>query len=164
MAQRAAAVAAALAAALEDSAFGVLMRESAWLYPGVNLLHLLGLVLLLGAMLFLDLRLLGVARWLPLAPLYRWLSGFAAAGLLIQLVSGFALFAADAGPLAANPLLRLKLALVLLGAGNALLFRLWQAPRLRRDAALPATLRLQAVLSLGLWLAVMAAGRLLAYW
>lgn len=151
MAQRAAAVAAALAAALEDSAFGVLMRESAWLYPGVNLLHLLGLVLLLGAMLFLDLRLLGVARWLPLAPLYRWLSGFA-------------LFAADAGPLAANPLLRLKLALVLLGAGNALLFRLWQAPRLRRDAALPATLRLQAVLSLGLWLAVMAAGRLLAYW
>ena len=151
------------AALLEASPFGALMRESAWLYPTVNLLHLLGLVLLLGAMLFLDLRLLGAARRLPLAPLYAWLSGFAAAGLLIQLVSGVALFAADATPLLANPLLRLKLLLVQLGIGNALLFRWRFATRLTSGDKMPPTARLQAGLSLGVWLAVMAAGRLLAY-
>ncbi|HTN31313.1 MAG TPA: hypothetical protein VL178_10825 [Pseudomonas sp.] len=152
-----------LAAALEASAFGTLMRESAWLYPTVNLLHLLGLVLLLGAMLFLDLRLLGAARRLPLQPLYRWLIGFALAGLLIQLFSGFALFAADASPLLANPLLRLKILLVLLGIGNALLFRALHSSAIAGGTAVPPFARLQAGLSLGLWLSVMAAGRLLAY-
>jgi hypothetical protein len=58
--------AAQFAAALEGSALGVMMRESDWLYPVANLMHLLGLVLLLGAMLFLDLRLLGLARHVPL--------------------------------------------------------------------------------------------------
>ena len=151
------------AAALEASALGILVRESAWLYPALNLLHLLGLVLLLGAMLFLDLRLLGAARRLPLVPLYTWLTGFAVAGLLIQLLSGFALFAADAVPLLANPLLRLKLLLVLLGMGNALLFRWHFATRLTDRGDVPLTARLQAGLSLCLWLSVMSAGRLLAY-
>lgn len=155
--------AAPLAGALEDSAFGVLMRESARLYPLANLLHLLGLVLLLGAMLILDLRLLGVARALPLAPLYRWLSGLAAAGLLLQLGSGFALFAADATPLLDSSLMRLKLVLVLAGIGNALLFRHRQAPRLARREFPSTSARIQAGLSLCIWLTVMAAGRLLAY-
>lgn len=148
--------------ALEASSLGVLMRESPWLYPVVNLVHLAGLVLLLGALLFLDLRLLGAARRLPLVPLYDWLTGFALAGLLIQLLSGLALFAADATPLLANPLLRLKLLLILLGIVNALLFRLCFATHLRGNR-LPPPARLQAGLSLGLWISVMCAGRLLAY-
>lgn len=152
-----------VAAALEASAFGTLMRESAWLYPTVNLLHLLGLVLLLGAMLFVDLRLLGVARRLPLLPLYTWLTGFALVGLLIQLFSGFALFAADATPLLTNPLLRLKMLLLLFGIGNALLFRALHSSALIDGRTVPPLARWQAGLSLGLWLSVMSAGRLLAY-
>lgn len=151
------------AASLEASAFGALMRESAWLYPAANLAHLLGLVLLLGAMLVLDLRLLGLARQLPLLPLYRWLSGIALAGLLLQLASGFALFAADAAPLLEHPVLRVKVALILLGIGNALLFRWHQAPRLANGQPVPPLARLQAGVSLCAWLAAMAAGRLIAY-
>lgn len=152
------------AAAFEGSAFGVLMRESDWLYPVANLLHLLGLVLLLGAMLFLDLRLLGLARRVPLGLLAPWLTGFAVAGLLTQLASGLALFAADATALIGNRLLQIKLLLVLIGIGNAGLFR-WRFSRaLPGWHVVPLSARVQAGLSLCTWLAVMAAGRLLAYY
>ena len=156
--------AAQFAAALEGSALGVMMRESDWLYPVANLMHLLGLVLLLGAMLFLDLRLLGLARHVPLGPLASWLTGFAVIGLLIQLASGLALFAADATALIGNQLLQTKLILVLLGIGNAGLFR-WRFSRvLPHWQIAPLSARVQAGLSLCLWLMVMVAGRLLAYY
>ncbi|WP_251837472.1 DUF6644 family protein [Serpens gallinarum] len=155
--------AAQLAAALEGTALGVMMRESDWLYPVVNLLHLLGLVLLLGAMLFLDLRLLGLAPRVPLGLLAPWLTGFAVSGLLIQLASGLALFAADAMALIGNRLLQIKLLLVLFGIGNAGLFR-WRFSRvLPKWEIVPLPARMQAGLSLCAWLSVMAAGRLLAY-
>ena len=53
---------AAWAGALEASVLGEWMRGSSWAYPVVNLVHLLGLVLLVGPMLLLDLRLLGAGR------------------------------------------------------------------------------------------------------
>ncbi|MGV6475499.1 hypothetical protein [Azotobacter vinelandii] len=152
------------AARLEQSPLGELMRGSAWLYPGVNLLHLLGLVLLLGAMTLLDLRLLGLARGLPLPPLSRYLTGLAVGGLLLQAVSGFCLFAADATALLGNGLMRIKLLLILAGLGNAWLFRRRHGGALASwDERAPLSGRLQAAASLSIWLAVMAAGRLLAY-
>lgn len=141
------------------------MRGSTWLYPGINLLHLIGLVLLLGAMALLDLRLLGMARRLPLPLVSRYLTGFAIAGLLLQVFSGFCLLAADATALLGNRLMRVKLLLILLGLGNALLFRWRYAGDTLAswDNQAPAFGRLQAAASLSIWLAVMAAGRLLAY-
>src|SRR5690606_37234006 len=85
-------------------------------------------------------------------PLYRWLSGLAAAGLLLQLGSGFALFAADATPLLDSSPMRLKLALVMAGIGNALLFRHRQAPRLASREFPSTSARIQAGLSLCIWL------------
>lgn len=102
----------AWAAWLEATALGEQMRSSALLYPAVNLLHLLGLVLLLGPMLLLDARLLGAGRSFPLAAVSRTLTPLAVAGLLLLLGSGVCLFAADAGPLAVDRLLQLKLLLI----------------------------------------------------
>ena len=109
----------AWAAWLEATALGEQMRSSALLYPALNLLHLLGLVLLLGPMLLLDARLLGAGRSFPLAAVSRTLTPLAVAGLLLLLGSGVCLFAADAGPLAVDRLLQLKLLLIALGIGNA---------------------------------------------
>jgi hypothetical protein len=152
------------AAWFEHSPLGEWMRASGNAYPIVNLVHLAGLILLLGPMLVLDLRLLGVARKLPLPEVSALLTPLAAGGLALLLVSGVLLFAADAGPLLDNPLFPIKLACISLGIANALSFRaLWSGRLGTWDAMPPLLGRLQAAASLGLWVLAGTFGRLLAY-
>ena len=130
----------------------------------VNLVHLLGLVLLVGPMLLLDLRLMGAGRQFPLPAVSGMLTAWAISGLLLLLPSGALLFAADAGPLLDNPLLQIKLLLITLGIANALLFRLLWADRLDEwDLVRPRLGQLQAALSAICWLATGTLGRLIAY-
>ena len=155
---------AALAASLEASAVGHWMRGSDWAYPVVNLLHLLGLVLLVGSMMLLDLRLLGARRLFPLAEVSATLTPFAVAGLLVLLPTGVLLFSADAGPLLDNRLMQAKLLLIVLGSVNALLFRqLWNHRLADWDWQPPTAGRLQALGSLLCWVLVASLGRLIAY-
>jgi len=152
------------AVALEASAVGDWMRSSGWAYPVVNLVHLLGLVLLIGPMLLLDLRLLGAGRLFTLSEVSAALTPWAVAGLLLLLPSGALLFAADAGPLLGNRLLQFKLLLVAFGIANALLFRrLWSRRLHDWDWRPPLSGRLQAALSALCWLATATLGRLIAY-
>ncbi len=151
-------------AILESSALAEWMRGPGMAYAAVNLVHLLGLTLLLGSMLLLDLRLLGLGRRLSLPEVSRLLTPVALIGLLLQAGSGFALLAADAGPLFLNTAFRLKLTLIAAALVNAVLFRwLWSGALADWDRAAPMAGRLQAALSMLLWLGVAAAGRLIAY-
>ncbi|MCL1634192.1 hypothetical protein M2650_06045 [Luteimonas sp. SX5] len=151
-------------AALEASAFAAWMRGAGSAYAVANLVHLLGLTLLLGSMLMLDLRLLGLGRRLPLPEVSRLLTPFAGVGLALQAGSGFALFAADAVPLSGNGAFRIKLAAIALALANAVLFRIrWSDSLVSWDVSPPLAGRIQAALSLALWLSVAAAGRLIAY-
>ena len=147
-----------LVQALEASALGEAMRSS-W-YPYVNVAHLLGLVLLVGGIGVLDLRIAGLGRGIPIAPLSRLLTPFAVAGLVILVMSGFLLFAADAGPLFESNVFRLKLVLAGVALLNALVFRRAFGD-LAREPTAPA--RVLAVVSIGLWLTVGCLGRLIAY-
>ncbi len=152
------------AAALEASALGQWMRGDAWAYPVVNVLHLLGLTLLVGPIVLLDLRLLGAGRVFPLAAASRTLTAFSVAGLLVLLPTGFALFAADAGPLLDNPAMRLKLIAIALAITNAIAFRwLWSDRFAQWDRTPPTFGRMQALMSIALWLTIPVAGRMIAY-
>ena len=152
------------AAWLEHSPVGAWMRTSEFAYPAVNLIHLCGLVLLVGSMLLLDLRLMGAGRRLSLSDVSSILTPFAIAGLALLVPSGVLLFSADAGPLLSNPLLPIKLGCILLGLLNAVLFRaIWNGRLGTWDDAPPLTGRLQAFASLLLWIAAGTLGRLLAY-
>jgi hypothetical protein len=152
------------AAALEGSALGEWVRSSAWAYPTINLVHLLGLVLLVGPMLMFDLRLLGVGRLFALPEVSAALTPWAVAGLLLLLPSGALLFTADAGPLLESRLLQVKLLLVAIGIANALLFRrLWSRRLHDWDWRPPRAGRFQAALSALCWLAAATLGRLIAY-
>ena len=82
----------ALAATVEGLALAEWLRFSRWGYAAVNALHIFGIALLVGAIVPLDLRLLGLWRSVELAPLYRMLSRIAAAGLLLAIASGALLF------------------------------------------------------------------------
>lgn len=124
-------------------------------YPIANLLHLLGLVMLVGSIGIVDLRVLGAFQRLPKAELARALTPVAAAGLAVMLPSGFVLFAADAGSLVGSPVLGWKLVAIGLGLINIMVVR-W-----RGGEGVPG--RLQAAVSLGLWLTVGTLGRMIAY-
>ena len=151
-------------AAFEQSFVGAWMRSSPWAYPLVHWLHVVGLVLLLGSMLMLDLRILGAGRAaITLRTTSQLLTPFAIVGLLIMLMSGLLLFSADGLPLIQNPLFLPKMGLVALGITNALLFRwLWRAA-VEAEPSQPILVRVQAVVSLLAWVSAATLGRLSAY-
>src|SRR5690606_9126020 len=141
------------ASALEASALGAWMRGSSWGYPAVNVAHVAGLVLLLGSMILLDLRILGAGRGaIKLPAASGVLTPFAGAGLMLLIVSGLLLFAADGAPLLQNPLFLPKILLVVLGITNAVVFRArWG--HMADQACAPVGARMQAALSLAVWVA-----------
>ncbi len=154
----------AWAVALEQSGLGELMRSSGLLYPLANVLHVMAICAVVAPIVLADLRLLGLGRRFPLRPTEALLSAIAAGGLVVAIVTGIPLFAADAGPLATNPVMVVKLALLALGIANAVLFRvLWKHHLDDWDILAPRLGRAQAALSAGVWIAVPVAGRLIAY-
>ena len=151
---------------LETTAVAGAMRHWIWLYPIVEIVHIVGFVILVGAAVMFDLRLLGLSRGLPVSAMARHHLPWARAALLLVVPSGFLMFMAHATEFAANPAFQLKLTLLAAAGLNALLFHRgafrkvggWEA-----DATVPGTARAAAVASLVLWVGVIAAGRLLAY-
>lgn len=139
------------------------MRDEAWLYPGVEIVHIVGFSLLVGAVAMFDLRLLGFGRALPVAALARHLLPWSWAGLLLIVPSGLLMFSTQP-ELLDSPVFVLKLGLVAVAGLNALAFH---AGPWRKAAgwaeAVPVRARLHALLSLLAWVAVIACGRLLAY-
>lgn len=155
---------AALAAALEASALGEWARGSSFGYPLANLIHLLGLVMLIGGIGVLDLRLVGLFRDLPAGVLARRMIPLAAAGLLLLGPSGFVMFAADAGPLVRSDMFRLKLAAIAVALINVAVVQVCWGRRLAAwDAGPPPLAKVTAAVSLSLWLTAAALGRLIAY-
>jgi hypothetical protein len=138
-------------AALEGSALAVALRESEWLYPTIEALHILGLALVVGAAIAFDLRLLGLGQGLPLEQLTRFLPRLSlTAFLALSLPTGALLFITQATALAANRVFWLKLALIAAAGLNAWWFR----RRVHRSAA---------IVSLVAWIGVLFCGRFLAY-
>lgn len=145
-----------LLAALEATALARHLRVSQVTYPLVNAGHVLGIALLVGAVVPMDLRLLGLLRRPGLAETVALLRPFAAAGAALAIGCGVLLFLVQAGEYAASPWFRLKLALLAAALANAAL-------HLRLAALPPARQRLAGALSLALWPAVLLSGRMIAY-
>jgi hypothetical protein len=155
---------AALAAWVGASAPAQLMRGNAWLYPLVETAHILGFVLLVGAVAMFDLRLLGFGRQLPPRDLARHLLPWSAASLLLVVPSGLLLFASQPGDMLASRAFVLKMGLMAAAGLNALGFhrgRWWRASVAGLEA--DRRTRVHAGLSLLLWTGVIACGRLIAY-
>ncbi len=152
--------------AIEMSALGVAMRQSLWLYPIVEIVHLTGIALLVGSIAMLDLRLLGISNSLPVRRLASHTLPFTAASFLLIVPSGLAMFVAHASDFINSPVFVLKICLILAAGVNAAVFHAgvfrsaadWDVNRAPPQAA-----RRSAALSLLLWVSVLACGRLLAY-
>lgn len=146
-------------AALEGSALALALRGSTWAYPLVNASHILGIALLVGSIVPLDLRLLGLWRQTPLAALARVLLPMAGIGLALAAVSGGLLFAVKATAYAGSTLFLAKMGLLALGLVNAA----GQFMRERRGGGTGPAARLSAAASLAGWVGVLTLGRLVGY-
>jgi len=135
------------------------LRFSRWGYAAVNTTHVFGIALLVGAILPLDLRLLGLWRSVALEPLVRVLVPVAATGLALAIASGAFLFITRADEYAAIDLFLIKATLIAVGLVHALAIHLGSG---LRDAS-PARLRAVGATSLSIWIAALICGRLLAF-
>ena len=148
--------------AVQSSPFGVWAGGDA--YPIANLVHILGLVMLVGGIGILDLRLIGLFRKIPTSALAASLTPIAIAGLLLMIPSGATMFASDASTLVNSGTFRTKLLLISLALANAIAFRfIWQGRIEQWDSDPPIGGRLMAAASILLWLSVAALGRWIAY-
>lgn len=147
--------------ALEGAGFAQYFRSARWGYAVLNAGHILGIALLVGAILPLDLRLLGLWRSVDRSQLVRVLVPTAAAGLALAAVAGLLLFSVRAGEYAALAVFRIKLLLILAGAILALLVHIRHG-FLLHDAS-DATLRRHALVSMVCWLGALICGRLIAF-
>ena len=151
---------------LETSSVAVAMRQWQWLYPIVEIVHIIGFVVLVGAAFMFDARLLGRSRAVPVSALERHLLPWARWSLLLIVPTGALMFAAHATEMAENPAFRLKLILVGTAFVNAAVFHRWPFRTVDdwdTEIAGPGAARAAGVLSLGLWTGVLACGRLIAY-
>lgn len=149
-----------LLGAIEASSAAAAVRTSIWIYPFVNTVHVLGIGLLFGAVVAVDLRLLGLARTLPLGPLFGLLLPCAWLGFALALVSGGALFIAEATGYARHPLFLAKLVAIGFAGANML----WLHAGRRVDGGeRPRGAAVAALASIAIWLTVITLGRLIAY-
>ena len=154
---------------LESSMLGHAMRNSGvWTYGVVNLCHILGVATLFGAVLVLDLRLLGVWRTVPLPSIAGPTVPVATAGFVIAAVSGVGLLATKATEYAGNPFLLTKfpaIAVALLNVAVITSRPAWkQMGRPEPTAAERRTLAIGGAVSLVAWLTAIGAGRMIGYW
>lgn len=153
-------------AALEMAPIAVAMRHSLWLYPIVEIVHISGFVVLVGSIVVLDLRLLGLSREIAARQLARHVLPWTFGAFFVIVPTGLLMFITHASDLIANRAFQLKLMLIGLAGVNAAVFHTGAFSSVSKwDVAVapPGRVRVHAAVSLVLWAGVIACGRLLAY-
>jgi hypothetical protein len=130
-----------------------------WLYPALEIVHIVGIALLLGSLVLVELRIWGRAPELPLQPLARFGLRLTLVGFAFAAASGTAMFLTQPGELLGNRPFLVKMGLLVCAGVNAGAFH--RRGGLVRDDAFG---RGQTLLSIGLWLAIIICGRSIAYY
>lgn len=146
-------------AALQESGTGALVRQSVFLYPLANVTHVLAVLVFFATVAAMDFRLLGVLEGAPAQIVVARLRPLAVAALVVIVVTGVTLFVPEAVAIARNPAFQFKLVTIVLALANVVV----NTKVLRRAGEGATLVRATAGISLLLWLAVAACGRLIAY-
>lgn len=144
---------------IETLALAVSMRQSLWLYPIVEIVHITGFVTLVGSVAMLDLRVLGVSKSLSIRALARHLLPWTLGALLLIVPSGLLMFISHAGDFIDNPAFRLKMVLIIFAGLNAIAFHRGPFARVAdwdSGRAAPPGARLSAAACLLIWVGVIS--------
>lgn len=142
------------------------MRYGLWLYPIVEIVHIIGFSILVGSVFMFDLRLLGASRSVSVDALGKQLLPWSVASLGLIVPAGLMLFSAHPHELVDNSIFILKLGLIIAAGVNALLFHkgiFRTVDNWKNSGIIPGRAKVHAVISLTLWASVISCGRLLAY-
>jgi hypothetical protein len=152
---------------LQNTSLSTSIRQSDLLFPLIEGSHILALSISVGLIVILDLRFLGLAfPGEPVSRVMKQVMPWSLLGFAVMLITGLLLFMTQAEKAYGNTFFRIKLLLLLLAGLNALYYQLRFYPKMREwDIALrtPVGVRVCAVLSLVLWVGVIACGRTMAY-
>ena len=152
---------------LEGSPLGLLVRESLWGFPILVAIHILGLTVSAGVIIFFDLRLLGA--WMtgcPVATVYRRLLPLAATGFAIMFASGGMLLVGYATAAYGNLFFRIKVVALCLAAVNAWFYHRVTERGIaewKEGGRPPLPARMAGLASIVLWAIVIMAGRMMSY-
>jgi hypothetical protein len=159
-----------LAAILDIPWLANFVNDRYWVWPACEVLHFIGMALLLGTVGWLDIRILGVGKGLPIASLEK-LIPVGILGFMLNLSSGFVFVAGNlnGGPMAylGNLSFQIKMLLILIAGANLALYyltgirRAAEAVPPSEDAA-PAA-KVIAFVSLVAWFGVIFFGRMIMY-
>jgi uncharacterized membrane protein len=150
---------------MESTPINAVVMGYRWSWPALETLHFLGLCLLIGAVLIMDLRLIGFQRMIPLRAVHG-LMPVALVGFAINLITGLGFLFGDPRLYVINYAFWVKMVLVLLAGLNFLLFLFKVEPRLATlgpHDATPMSAKAVATASLVFWFGVLLYGRLLPY-
>ncbi len=134
------------------------IATSSWAFPALEVVHIVGIALLLGNLVLVELRVWGAGATLDVAALGRLALTLSLAGFGLIVASGSLMFASQPQELLANRAFAVKIALMFLAGCNAAMFHARGGL-----AKLDATAKAQTLLSLGLWIGAIIAGRWIAY-
>jgi uncharacterized membrane protein len=141
---------------------GNLVRDTPWIWVASETLHFLGLSMLIGVVLFVDLRMLGIIRGITFRAMDRLLP-WAILGFGINTITGMLFFAAASGQYTDNPAFYWKLIFLMLAGANTLYFTFDNTWQRTDDGEAPALSKVLAVSAMLLWIGVMFWGSMLPF-
>lgn len=156
----------AIFVALEASALGAAIRQSSWAYMVANIGHVVALALFAGSIAVMDLRLAGAFAATSPGRVLHGARRAAIAAFALLVVTGLALFTAEASHVILNRAFQFKLGLIALGLLNVAWVEFSVLPKLRDTlplTPLPRGARFAGIASMAIWLAVAICGRAIAY-
>jgi hypothetical protein len=134
------------------------LRESAWAYPILEIIHIVGIALLLGNLILFEVRVLGAGKAIDLNALARLALPLSVLGFMLAAMSGLTMFATQALELLNNSAFKWKMLLLAIAGGNAAWFHARGSLKQHDTIA-----RVQVIVSGIIWIAVLSCGRLIAY-
>jgi len=140
--------------------------NSSWGWPTIESLHFMGLSLLIGTVGLFDLRMLGLAKGIPMSALHK-LVPWGIAGYFLNVTTGFLFVSSAPDQYLFNPAFQTKLALMAIAGVNVLVFYRFSYGRVKRAGAgdgAPRGAKVAAAVSLSCWVGVIVCGRLITYY
>lgn len=152
---------------INDTAFAEAVRESAWIFPAFESIHVVAIVLVLGSIAWLDLRLIGLtARGRAVTEISHEMLPWTWASFAVATIFGLLLFASKPVAYIGMPFFDVKMVLIMLAGLNMLFFEnvtFKTVSQWDRDPLPPAQARVAGGLSLAFWLSVVVCGRLIGF-
>lgn len=152
--------------AIENSGFSTSISRSIWIFPAIEMVHMFGIVALVGATAILDMRLMGIfLREEPVSEMVHSTLKWAWIGAATMILTGTVMFASEATKLYTSSPFRLKMFLMVFAAINAIVFHTFAYRGVNKweIGGTPFAAKLAGAFSILLWFAIVAAGRWVAF-